>query len=86
MFRAWRPSLEGQTNNKIDSVNRKGKNNVQKYVVPYLKALRQDSRASKSMPTGSAAVEGAHEEPDLRELVDWAHLEAKSKWPNLRVS
>ena len=51
-------ATDQQLKNKIDSLKRKGRNYVKKHVVPYMKTLQQELRATRSMLTGSAAVEG----------------------------
>ena len=78
-----------QLKNKTDSIKRKGRKNVEDFVLPCLKELRREARLKSptSMPTGSAAPEEGIEQldDDFRCLIDWPLLEAKAKWSNLRL-
>ena len=62
-----------QLKQKIDSIKKKGRKNVEDVVVPYLKELRRDARLKSptSMPTGRAEPgEGTGQDDDFQSLIN----------------
>ena len=77
-----------QLKNKKDSIKRKGRKNVEDFVLPCLKELRREARLKSPtlMPTGSAVPEeGIEQLDDFRCLIEWPLLEAKAKLSNLHL-
>ena len=57
---------------------------MREYVVPHLKALREEKPSSRYKPTGSVSEKADTSGRDMRGDIDWPAVEKASRWPNLK--